>query len=68
MWVIEKIVKTNFGYKSLFLMGIHAATWSILFTFLMEMTGIKLDFIFNTIFIVWMTFVLVKSREVKVVV
>jgi len=64
IWVIEKIVKTNFGYKSLFLMGVHGATWSILFTFLMEITSQKVDFLFNLIFIAWMTFVLVKNREV----
>jgi len=66
--VIDKIMKTNYGYKSLFLMGIHGATWSILFTFLMEMTNIKLGFVFNAIFIAWMTFVLVKNREIKLVV
>ena len=68
IWLVEMILKTNYGYKSLFLMGIHGATWSILFTFLMEITNQKVDFLFNLIFIAWMVFVLAKNREVQIVV
>ncbi len=69
IWLVEKIAKTStYGYKTLFRMGMHGATWSILFTFLLAITNQKVDFLYNLIFIAWMTFVLVKNKDAKVVV
>ncbi|MFH0772978.1 MAG: DUF1189 family protein [bacterium] len=68
VWLIEKIVKTSYGYKTLFRMGMHAATWGILFTFLLDITNQNVPYLYNLIFIAWMTFVLIKNREPKIVV
>jgi hypothetical protein len=68
VWIIEKILKTSYGYKTLFRMGMHGATWSILFSFLLDVTNQKVDYLYNLIFLGWMIFVLVKNRESKAVV
>jgi len=67
VWMIEKIIKTSYGFKTLFRMGIHGVTWSILFSFLMDITNQKANFLFSLIFIVWMTVVLIKNRDQKIV-
>ncbi|MCX6732549.1 MAG: DUF1189 family protein [Candidatus Roizmanbacteria bacterium] len=68
MWIIEKILKTSYGYKALFRMGMHGATWSILFSFLLDITNQKVSYLYNLIFVAWMIFVIVKNKEVKTVV
>lgn len=65
VWLIEKIVKTSYGYTTLFRLGMHGVTWSILFTFLLDITNQKVDYLYNLIFIAWMTFVLIKNNEQK---
>lgn len=65
IWLIEKIMKTSYGYKTLFRLGMHGVTWSILFTFLLDITNQKVDYLYNLIFIAWMTFVLIKNKEQK---
>ncbi len=66
IWLVEKIIKTSsYGYKTLFQMGMHGLTWSILFTFLLEITNQKVSFLYNLIFIAWMIFVLIKNKELK---
>jgi hypothetical protein len=62
VWVIEKIVKTSYGYKTLYRMGMHGVTWAILFTFLLDITSQKVDNIYSIIFVIWMTFVLYKNQ------
>lgn len=62
VWLIEKIVKTSYGYKTLFRLGMHGVTWSILFTFLLDITNQKVDYLYNLIFLAWMTFVLLKNK------
>ena len=66
-WLIEKIVKTSYGYKTLFRMGMHGITWSILFTFLLEITHQQMSYLYDLIFFLWMVFVLLKNREPKVI-
>lgn len=65
VWVLSKIVKTPYGYKTLFRLGMHGATWSILFTFLLDMTNQSVPYLYNLIFISWMAFVLFRIREQK---
>jgi hypothetical protein len=65
IWIVGKLMKSSYGYKTLFRMGIHGSTWSILFTFLLDITNQRLAFLYNLIFIVWMIIVLVKNKEEK---
>lgn len=62
VWVIEKLVKTSYGYKTLFRMGMHGVSWAILFTFILDITNQKVDNIYSIIFVIWMTFVLYKNQ------
>lgn len=66
IWIIEKIAKTHYRYKTLFRMGMHGITWAILFSFLLDITNKSVPYLFNLIFIAWMTFVLLKNREPKI--
>lgn len=63
VWLIEKMVKTSYGYKTLFRMGMHGATWSILFSFLLDITNQPVSYLYNLIFILWMAFVLIKNKD-----
>lgn len=65
-WIIGKIVGSQYGYKALFRLGIHASTWPILFSFLLDITNQKVDYLYNIIFIGWMTFIIVKNKVKKV--
>lgn len=65
VWLIEKIMKTSYKYKTLFRMGIHGSTWPILFVFLMDSTNKSIPYLYNIIFIVWMTIILYYLREKK---
>ena len=67
VWLIEKIMKTSYGYKTLFRMGMHGVTWAILFSFLLDITNQSVSYLYNLIFIAWMTFVIVKNREQKII-
>ena len=67
IWLIEKILKTSYGYKTLFRMGMHGATWAILFSFLLDITNQSVSYIYNLIFFAWMIFVLLKNREQKTI-
>lgn len=62
VWIMEKIAKTSFGYKTLFRLGMHGVTWSILFSFMLESTNQSVPYLYNLIFIVWMGFVLLKNK------
>jgi len=68
IWLVAKIMKSSYEYNALFRMGMHGVTWSILFTFLLEMTNQQVPYLYNLIFIGWMMFVLTKLNEKKVVV
>lgn len=65
IWIVEKILKTSYGYKTLFRMGMHGVTWSILFSFLLDIMNQRVSYLYNLIFVAWMIFVLVKNRESK---
>lgn len=65
IWIVDKILKTSYGYKTLFRMGMHGVTWSILFSFLLDITNQRVSYLYNLIFVAWMIFVLVKNRESK---
>lgn len=67
VWVLSKIVKTQYGYKTLFRLGMHGVTWSILFTFLLEITNQSVPYLYNLIFISWMAFVLFRIRDQKAI-
>jgi len=62
VWLMEKIAKTTYGYKTLFRLGMHGVTWSILFSFLLDITNQSVPYLYNLIFIVWMGFVLYKLK------
>lgn len=62
VWIMEKIVKTSFRYKTLFRLGMHGVTWGILFSFLLDITNQSVPYLYNLIFIVWMGFVLHKLK------
>ncbi|PIV08542.1 hypothetical protein COZ40_01035 [Candidatus Roizmanbacteria bacterium CG_4_10_14_3_um_filter_39_13] len=62
VWIMEKIAKTSFGYKTLFRLGMHGVTWSILFSFMLGITNQSVPYLYNLIFIVWMGFVLFKNK------
>ena len=63
MWVIGKMVKTAYGYKTLFRLGMHGITWSILFSFLLDITGKQVPYLFLGIFVIWMSFILIRTKE-----
>lgn len=65
MWLIEKLVKTSFGYKTLYRLGMQGVTWSILFTFLLDFTGQRIANVFGIVFLVWMTLVLIRIKQLK---
>ena len=67
VWIIEKIMKTTYGYKTLYRLGMHGVTWALLFTFLLDVTNQSVSYLYNIIFIGWMTFVLLKNREQKII-
>jgi len=62
VWIMEKITKTSFGYKTLFRLGMHGITWSILFSFIMDITNQQVPYVYNLIFIAWMGFILYKLK------
>ncbi len=62
VWFMEKILKTSYGYKTLFRLGMHGVTWSILFSFMLDITNQSVPYLYNLIFIVWMGFVLFKNK------
>lgn len=62
VWLMEKILKTSYGYKTLFRLGMHGVTWSILFSFMLDITNQSIPYLYNLIFIVWMGFVLFKNK------
>lgn len=62
VWIMEKILKISFGYKTLFRLGMHGITWSVLFTFLLELTNQTVPNLFSIIFLAWMGFVLYKLK------
>jgi len=68
VFIVGKFIKSPYGYKTLYRMGMHGITWSILFSFLLDITNQKVDYLYNLIFIAWMIFVLVKNKETKIVV
>lgn len=62
VWLMEKILKTRYGYKTLFRLGMHGITWPILFSFMLNITNQSVPYLYNLIFIVWMGFVLLKNK------
>ena len=62
VWLMEKILKTPYGYKTLFRLGMHGITWPILFSFMLNITNQSVPYLYNLIFIVWMGFVLLKNK------
>ena len=67
IWIINKIANTSYGYKALYRLGMHGITWSILFSFLLDITHQKVNYAYEFIYIAWMTFVLVKNKQPKIV-
>lgn len=63
MWIIEKIMKTTYGYGTLFRMGMHGVTWAILFTFLLDTTGRHISSLYSLIYFGFMIFILVKNKK-----
>ena len=63
LWIIGKIAKSSYGYKALYQLGMHGITWSILFTFLLDITGQQVVYVYELIFLAWMTFVIVKNKQ-----
>lgn len=64
-WILAKIMRVSFGYKTLYRLGMHGVTWSILFTFILDMTNQSIPHIFNLIFALWMGFVLYRLRRME---
>lgn len=62
VWLMAKILKTSYGYKTLFRLGMHGVTWPILFSFMLNITNQSVPYLYNLIFIVWMGFVLLKNK------
>lgn len=65
VWIMAKILRVGLGYKTLFRLGMHGVTWSLLFTFILDMTNQPIPHIFNLIFVLWMGFVLFRLREAE---
>lgn len=61
-WIIEKMVKTTFGFKTLFRLGMHGVSWSILFSFIMDITNKQVPYVYNLLFIAWMGYILYKLK------
>lgn len=64
-WILAKIMRVSLGYKTLYRLGMHGVTWSILFTFILDMTNQSIPHIFNLIFALWMGFVLYRLRRME---
>lgn len=63
VWIMAKIMRVTLGYKTLYRLGMHGVTWSILFTFILDMTNQPIPHIFNLIFVLWMGTVLYRLRS-----
>lgn len=58
VWLLAKVVRAQYGYRSLFKMGMHGSTWMIIVTLIMDITKQQIPFAANAIFFVWMGVVL----------
>lgn len=56
IWIINLIFKKGYGYGALYKMGMHAATWPILFGFIFPKA-------YSLIFIVWMVIILFSQKN-----
>lgn len=63
VWIMAKIMRVTLGYKTLYRLGMHGVTWSILFIFILDMTNQPIPHIFNLIFVLWMGTVLYRLRS-----
>jgi hypothetical protein len=66
VWIVEKIMKTSYGYGALFRMGMHGVSWAILFTFLLDITHKQVDNLYSILFVLWMIFVLYKNQIAQI--
>ncbi len=65
-WLMAKIFKVSYTYKTLYRLGMHAVTWSILFSFILDMTHVQVPSLYNLIFVVWMGFILFMIRKEQI--
>jgi len=62
VWIVAKLAKKNLDYNTLLRLGMHGATWAILFTFILDLTNKSTPGGFNIIFLLWMTFIVLKMK------
>ncbi|MFA6533186.1 MAG: DUF1189 family protein [Patescibacteria group bacterium] len=68
VWIVNLIFKKGYSYGSLFKMGMHAVTWSILIDELFHYMKTPLPNYYSWIFIGWMLIVLFSKKDTVTVV
>jgi hypothetical protein len=65
VWVISRIVSTQWTYKQLYKMSMFGLTLPMFLDFLRNLLGVgaSIPFLFTLIFLVWMSLVLVQSKQ-----
>jgi hypothetical protein len=63
VWVVNLIFKKQYSYGSLFKMGMHAITWSILTSEVLTYIGSPFPKFYSMIFLVWMLVILFSQKN-----
>ena len=63
VWIVNLIFRKGYGYGSLFKMGMHAVTWSILINEVLNYIKSPFPRFYSWIFLIWMLVILFSTKK-----